>query len=180
MGCGDGVLGRLSLGSGLRRIGIDLSLTLLSHAPRPAVVAAAACLPFSSDSFVAVAALFMLYHLGEPGRAIRERTASCAAVACSWPQPPAATTLELDGFAPPGPLDAFDAEVGPVLISEVFQDVEVDRRDGPYLSLPDSTALRCYLIGRGVDPSVAAIQAEQPSFPLTITKRGALLFGRKS
>jgi len=81
MGCGDGVLGGLSLGSGLRRIGIDLSLTLLSQAPRPAMLAAAACLPFSSH---------------------------------------------------------------------------------------------------GVDPSVAATQADQPSFPLTITKRGALLFGRKS
>jgi ubiquinone/menaquinone biosynthesis C-methylase UbiE len=31
-----------------------------------------ACLPFSSDSFAAVAALFVLYHLGEPERAIRE------------------------------------------------------------------------------------------------------------
>jgi len=117
MGCGDGVLGRLLLGSALRWIGIDLSLTLLSDAPRSAVLGDAACLPFSSDKFAAVAALFMLYHLGEPG---------------------------------------------------------------PYLRLPDSTGLRRYLIGRGVDPSVAAIQAEQPSFPLTITKRGALLFGRKS
>ena len=72
MGCGDGVLGRLLLGSALRWIGIDLSLTLLSDAPRPAVLGDAACLPFSSDSFAAVAALFVLYHLGEPRRAIRE------------------------------------------------------------------------------------------------------------
>jgi SAM-dependent methyltransferase len=182
MGCGDGVLGRLLLGSALRWIGIDLSLTLLSDAPRPAVLGDATCLPFSSDSFTAVAALFVLYHLGEPGRAIREahhvlRSGGLFVAAA----PSRHDSPELHGFAPPGPLDTFDAEVGPALISEVFQDVEVDRWDGPYLRLPDLTALRRYLIGRGVvDPSVAATKAEQPSFPLTITKRGALLFGRKS
>jgi hypothetical protein len=56
----------------------------------------------------------------------------------------------------------------------------MDAWDGPYLRLPDPTALRRYLIGRGVDPSLAATLAARGSFPLTITKRGPLLFGRKS
>jgi hypothetical protein len=87
---------------------------------------------------------------------------------------------ELQGLLPPSPPDTFDAEVGPALIAEVFGDVEVDAWDGPYLRLPDSSALRRYLIGRGIEPSLAATCAEQRSFPLTITKRGALLFGRKA
>jgi len=181
MGCGDGVLGHLLSGSALHWIGLDLSRRLLNDAPRPVVLGDAARLPLRSDSFGAVAALYMLYHLVEPGRAIREahrvlRSGGLFVAAA----PSRYDSPELDGLLPPTPLDTFDAEVGPALISAVFRDVQVEAWDGPYLRLPDATALRRYLIGRGVDPSVAAIRAEQRSFPLTITNRGALLFGRKS
>jgi SAM-dependent methyltransferase len=181
MGCGDGVLGRLLSETELRWIGVDLSRRLLRDAPRPVVLGDAACLPFRSSSFGAVAAVYMLYHLFEPIRAIREAHRVLhsgglfVAVAPSRRDSP-----ELQGLLPPSPPDTFDAEVGPALIAEVFGDVEVDAWDGPYLRLPDPAALRRYLIGRGVDPSLAAMCAGQRSFPLTITKRGALLFGRKA
>jgi SAM-dependent methyltransferase len=181
MGCGDGVLGRLLSGRELGWIGLDLSHTLLRDAPRPVVLGDAARLPFPSNSFGAVTAVYMLYHLVEPGRAIREAHRVLrpgglfAAVAPSRHDSP-----ELRGLVPAGPPDTFDAEVGPALIAEVFGDVELEAWDGPYLRLPDPGALRRYLIGRGVDPSLAATRAEQPGFPLTITKRGAILFGRKS
>lgn len=181
MGCGDGALGRLLSDTELHWIGIDLSRRLLRDAPRPVVLGDAACLPLRSSSFGAVTAIYMLYHLAEPVRAIREahrvlrKGGLFVAVAPSRRDSP-----EVDGLLPPSPPDTFDAEIGPALIGEVFGDVEVDAWDGPYLQLPDPAALRRYLIGRGIDPRLAATRAEGRSFPLTITKRGALLFGRKA
>jgi hypothetical protein len=65
------------------------------------------------------------------------------------------------------------------LLGRYFGVVEVDAWDGPYITLPDAEALRRYMVGRGVDPTLAAERAPTMSFPLTITKRGALVYGRK-
>jgi len=181
MGCGDGILGRLLSGSKLSWIGLDLSITMLTDAPRPVVRGNAVHLPFRSGSFGAVAAVYMLYHLVVPEEAIREahrvlRSGGLfVAVAPSRYDSP-----ELCAFLPPNALDTFDAEIGPTLIASVFGDVAVDRWDGPYVRLPSATALQRYLIGRGVDPIIAASRAEQPNFPLTITKRGAVLSARRA
>ncbi len=181
MGCGDGVLGRLLSESRVCWIGLDLSRVLLRDAPRPVVLGDAVRLPFQSGIFGAATAVYMLYHLSEPIQAVREahrvlRSGGLfVAVAPSRHDSP-----ELQSLFPPGPPVTFDAEVGPALIGEVFGDVEVQAWDGPYLRLPDQAALRRYLIGRGTDPGAAATRGEQPRFPLTITKRGAMLFARKS
>src|SRR5262245_58802495 len=65
VGCGDGALGRPLQAAGVPWVGLDFSATLLRDAPRPAVRADATRLPFPDQSFGAVAALYMLYHLAE-------------------------------------------------------------------------------------------------------------------
>jgi SAM-dependent methyltransferase len=66
MGCGDGRL-QAVLPDGWPWIGIDSSPTQLSRIGAGRVaVADAAALPFTDGSFVAVTALWMLYHLDKP------------------------------------------------------------------------------------------------------------------
>jgi hypothetical protein len=73
----------------------------------------------------------------------------------------------------------FDAEPAPRLLERLFDEVEVERWDAPLLELPDRGAVRDYLLGKGVAPDRAALGAESVNPPLSVTKRGALLFGRK-
>jgi SAM-dependent methyltransferase len=72
MGCGDGRLLAV-LPDGWPWIGIDSSPTQLSRIGASRVaVADAAALPFTDGTFVAVTALWMLYHLDKPTLAIAE------------------------------------------------------------------------------------------------------------
>ena len=102
--------------------------TSARDAPRPVVLGDAAYLPFPSSSFGGVTAVYMLCHLFEPIRAVREahrvvRSGGLfVAVAPSRRDSP-----ELDGLLPPSPPDTFDAEVGPALIAEVFGSVRGGR-----------------------------------------------------
>jgi hypothetical protein len=80
---------------------------------------------------------------------------------------------------PPEPPSTFDSELAPALLGRHFASVEVDAWDGPYITLPDAEALRRYLIGKGVPRDLAAKRAPTMSFPLPITKRGAIVYGRK-
>ncbi|MGH2714780.1 MAG: hypothetical protein ACRDM7_13005 [Thermoleophilaceae bacterium] len=63
-------------------------------------------------------------------------------------------------------------------MAEHFEDVEADRWDLPLLALPDRDAVRDYLIGKGTEASLAADAAAKVELPLTVTKRGALVWGR--
>jgi hypothetical protein len=60
------------------------------------------------------------------------------------------------------------------MVAGVFGAVEVERWDGPFIHLPDADAVAMYLRGRGVD----GVAAEIPT-PLTITKRGVLVWARR-
>jgi len=178
VGCGDGALGRLLLGTRVRWVGLDLSATLLADAPRPVVRASATRLPFPDASFDAVSALYMLYHLPEPALAVAE--AKRVLRPGGWfvaAAPSRHDSPELQGLVPPEPPSTFDAEIAPALLGRYFESTEVDAWDGPYVTLPDAEALRRYLVGRGVDPALAAERAPTMAFPLTITKRGALVYG---
>jgi SAM-dependent methyltransferase len=180
VGCGDGELGRQLAGSSCRWIGLDLSPTLLARAPAPVVRGHAAALPFPDRAFDGVAALWMLYHLAEPGRAVVEAfrvlrpgglLAACA--------PSRYDSPELSDLLPSKPPSTFDAEVAPALLEDVFPEVEEHAWDAPLLRLPDPDALRRYLVGRGVDPASAAELALTKETPVAVTKRGVLLYGRR-
>jgi hypothetical protein len=69
--------------------------------------------------------------------------------------------------SPPGPIDAR------------FEDVEVESWDAPLLRLPTRHAERDFLVGKRVPPETAANAAQIVQTPLTVTKRGALVYGRK-
>ena len=56
--------------------------------------------------------------------------------------------------------------------------VEVEAWDLPLLTLPDEQAVRDYLIGKGTDATMAADAAAEVEPPLTVTKRGAVVWGR--
>ena len=86
---------------------------------------------------------------------------------------------ELGDALPRAPL-TFDAELAPVLLAERFAEVEVERWDARLLELPTQAAVRDYLIGKGAGAHVAAARAATVAVPLSVTKRGALAFGRKA
>jgi SAM-dependent methyltransferase len=180
VGCGDGALGRPLLQAGVAWIGLDLSATLLRDAPRRTVRADATALPFPDETFGAVTALYMLYHLAAPEQAIAEARRVLrpgglfvAAAPSRYDSP------ELQYLMPPEPPSTFDSELAPEMLGRHFGSVEVDAWEGPYVTLPDAEALRRYLIGRGVPRALAAERSTMMSFPLPITKRGAIVYGRK-
>ena len=80
---------------------------------------------------------------------------------------------------PESPPAAFDAEKGPDMARALFQNVEVQRWDGPLMQLHDTEALLLWLRGRGVSDDDARRAAAKVSLPLTLTKRGAIIFGYK-
>lgn len=63
-------------------------------------------------------------------------------------------------------------------MAEHFQDVEIEPWDLPLLTLPDHGAIRDYLVGKGTEPVRADEAAREVNAPLTVTKRGALVWGR--
>lgn len=85
-----------------------------------------------------------------------------------------------DDLVPPDLASTFDAEVAPDLVGSVFADIQVNAWDAPLIRLPDAEALRRYLIGRQMANEATADElAKRKAFPLTLTKRGAIVYGRK-
>jgi SAM-dependent methyltransferase len=179
LGCGDGRLISLLRQRDMQIVGLDSSPTMLSAASGPRARGDATLLPFRNGSFTSVAALYMLYHLPDPRRVIAEAYRVMRRgglfVACA---PSRYNDPELASVLPQSPM-TFDAENGPELVGEFFTDVEVERWDGPLVHLPDRDALTLYLYGHGL----ARLEAEKAwlrvSTPLTITKRGALIYAYK-
>jgi SAM-dependent methyltransferase len=180
IGCGEGALGA-ALPPPLRSrvVGLDASGIMLRANPPPVVQADATALPFLADVFDAAVAVNVLDHLAEPTVALGEAhrvlarggmliaaTASCRdspELAEVWRPPPS----------------SFDAEDGPQLVASVFGPVRVERWDAPLVRLPDTDAVRDYLIARFVAPEVAAAAAKRVTTPLAVTKRGAVIYARE-
>ena len=177
VGCGEGELARhLPAGAW---VGVDTSAEMLARAPVPHDLAGATALPFPDERFGSVALLYVLYHLPDPARALAEarrvlRPGGLVAVAA----PSRDDSPEFADALPQARL-TFDAELAPGLLTELFAAVEVERWDAPLLELPTRASVRDYLIGKGVQPPVAESKAESVAVPLSVTKRGALAFGRK-
>jgi SAM-dependent methyltransferase len=178
VGCGEGELARhLPVGAW---VGVDSSPAMLAAAPGPVVEADAAALPHGDASFAGVALLYVLYHLAEPRDALAEahrvlRPGGLIAVAA----PSRHDSPELAHALPAGPL-TFDAELAPEMVGELFRDVEVDSWDAPLLRLPARDDVRDYLIGKGTAPDRAAAAAGAVEVPLQVTKRGAVVYARRS
>jgi SAM-dependent methyltransferase len=177
VGCGEGELARHLPDDAW--FGVDKSAEMLARAPQPTIQAEATALPFADESFGSLALLYVLYHLPDPARALAEarrvlRPGGLVSVAA----PSRHDSPELAHVLPRTPL-TFDAELAPALLGELFADVEVERWNAPLLELPDRDAVRDYLLGKGVAPDRAANGAQSVGVPLSVTKRGALLFARK-
>jgi SAM-dependent methyltransferase len=176
VGCGEGELAR-HLPDGAW-VGLDDSRTMLGRAPEGGVLGDARALPFPDGSFDGVAILYVLYHLPDPRPALAEafrvmRPGGLIAVAA----PSRHDSPELAHALPKTSL-TFDAELAPGLLREQFEELEVQRWDAPLIQLPTARAVRDYLVGKQVAPDRARVVAEATELPLSVTKRGALLFAR--
>ena len=124
----------------------------------------------------------MLYHLEDPVQAVAEchRVLSpgglFAACAPSMYDSPELQSV-LPGYGVPS---TFDSENAPEIVGSVFGEIEVDAWDGPYVHLPDREALALYLRGRRLSPAAAGRALDAIDTPLTLTKRGSIIFARKS
>lgn len=137
-------------------------------------------LPFRDGSFSGAAALWVLYHLASPLRALAElrrclRPGGLAVVAAPsrYNDPELSPVLLRWGQ----PL-SFDAENGPMQVASVFTDVEVETWDEPMVSLSGPADVALYLRGRGLSESQARASAAGFETPLTVTKRGMLAWAR--
>jgi SAM-dependent methyltransferase len=179
VGCGDGALTAARPADRRARVvGLDASVGLLRDHPGPAVRADAARLPLRAGRLDAVVAVNMLYHLDDPVTAIAEARRVLApggvflAATVSRDDSP-----ELRHVWRPAP-SCFDAEDAPGLVEQVFGAAETERWDAPLIRLPDAGAVRDYLLARFVPPAAAARAAQKVPVPLTVTKRGALVWAR--
>ena len=181
VGCGQGRLLGLLRDVGIATVGLDSLPTMLKDAPGLRVFGDARMLPFPDNAFGGVAALYMLYHLEDPVQAVAEchrvlrpggLFAACAPSRYDSPE----LQSVLPGYGVPS---TFDSENAPEIVGSVFPDIEIDAWDGPYVHLPDREALALYLRGRRLSPAAAERASHTIDTPLTLTKRGAIIFACK-
>jgi SAM-dependent methyltransferase len=186
VGGGNGRLARLLPGLGMRCLLIDVSPVMLGLAPRPSLRADGARLPVAGSSVDAVAALFTLYHYGDPLLPIREARrvlrpgglfAACAPNRDSDPE----LARAVPGWGAASPFDGEDAKS---IVASVFAApgdmVEAGRWDGPLVSLPSADAAAACLRVRGLSETAAAAAAAMLDLPLTLTKRGCVVYATKA
>ena len=181
LGGGNGMLATALRKRGRSAIVLDRA-DYVRDAPRPAVQAEATRLPFRDKSFAAVAALWMLYYLSRPEEALTEasrvlRTGGLF-VACTssrYNDPEFASVLP--GWGKPF---SFDAETAAAIVAHHFTITEVIKWDAPAVRLPDTAAVALFLRGRGLSADEASRQAPRWNTPMTVTKRGCLIWARRA
>lgn len=179
LGGGNGLLAEYLHQRGMASVVLDQA-RYVATAPGPVVWAVAERLPFTDDVFDAVAALWMLYHVAEPILVLEEATRVLrpggSFVACA---PSRYNDPEFEDVLPEwGSRSTFDAEDAVELVGRVFDVMEVDRWDAPLVSLPDAAAVTKFLRGRGLSPRAARGAASASAPPMTVTKRGVLVWAR--
>jgi SAM-dependent methyltransferase len=130
--------------------------------------------PVASGSVWSVAALWMLYHLDEPATAIAEahrvlRPGGLFVASASRRD-------DSPELCPPSAPTTFDAEEAPSIVQRVFGEVEVEGWDAPLVELHDRDEVRRYLVQQMGDPR----RADDVEVPITVTKRGCLVWARKT
>lgn len=179
VGGGNGLLARELLARRMVSLVLDRA-DYAATAPGQVVRADAARIPVQDATFDAVAALWMLYHLAEPVRALEEARRVLKPggtfVTCA---PSRYNDPELEAVLPDwGSRSTFDAEDAVDIVSQVFDVVDVERWDAALVSLPDVAAVATFLRGRGLSPDAASRAATSFSPPMTVTKRGVLVWAR--
>lgn len=167
-----------AVGGRLEWVGLDASPGQLSRCPhRPVVQADAARLPVADRAFDAVVLLWMLYHLDDPRPALAEArrvvrpgglVAACASDRTNDPE------LVPEGY----PATTFDGEEAADIVADVFGEshVEVERWDAPMVRLSDRDEILAYARSHLIPAE--AVQQVRP--PLTLTKRGCLVWARRT
>jgi SAM-dependent methyltransferase len=180
LGGGNGTLARLLVRRHVPTVVVDRA-AYLRDAPRPTVQADATRLPFVDGCFGAVAALWMLYYVPQPqvvlaesARVLRDGGVFVACTSSRYNDPEFADVLP--GWGEPF---SFDAETAADMVAEQFSINEVLRWDTAAIRLADAAAIRLFLRGRGLGESAAAKEAGRRHCPLTVTKRGCLIWARK-
>jgi SAM-dependent methyltransferase len=180
LGGGNGTLARLLISRHVPTVVADRA-AYVRDAPRPAIQADAARLPFVDGCFGAVAALWMLYYVPQPrvvlaesARVLREDGVFVACTSSRYNDPEFADILP--GWGEPF---SFDAEAAADIVAEQFSITEVLRWDTAAVRLADAAATRLFLRGRGLSQSDAAKEAGRRRHPLTVTKRGCLIWAGK-
>jgi SAM-dependent methyltransferase len=185
VGGGNGRLARLLPALSMRCLLLDLSPAMLELAPQPKARAVGARLPAADASVDAVAALYTLYHYDDPLVPVREARrvlqpggmfVACAANRDSDPE----LAHVIPGW---GAASTFDGEDAAAIVASVFaapgDTVQADPWDGPLVTLrsvPDAVAcLRVYGLAEGVAEDAAATL----DLPLTLTKRGCVVYATK-
>ena len=179
LGGGNGLLARRLQERGLNCVVLD-SARYVTTAPKPAVQADASAIPFRDESFDAVAALWMLYHFADPAlvldEAARVLRPGGSFVACA---PSRQNDPEFMDVLPQwGASSTFDAENAVDVIGRVFDVVGIEHWDAPLISLPDAPAVAMFLRGRGMTNEAARAAAATSEPPMTVTKRGVLVWAR--
>ncbi len=175
VGCGEGRLAGL-LAAGVIWMGVDSSASQLEANPyRPVVRADMRALPFRDGSFEEVTHLWCLYHLEDPVAAIGEaervlrpagRYYACTAARDNDPE------IMPEGY----PVSSFDAEEAVSVVGSVFEGVEPQPWDGKFFPLATREEIRAYCRHN----YIPAERAEAAEVPLWLTKRGVLVWARKT
>jgi SAM-dependent methyltransferase len=186
VGGGNGRLARLLPDHGMRCLLLDLSPAMLAAAPRPAVRADGSRLPIADGAVDAVTALYTLYHYDDPRQPIAEarrvlRTGGMLA-ACA---PNRDSNPELARLLPDwGRPSTFDGEDAPAIVASVFSRpgdlVEVDRWDGPLVTLEDLDHAAGFLRVHGLSREAARAAAATLDLPLALTVRGCVVYATRA